>query len=74
MGNPPSKDAKSGRANPLGISYLYLSNHEVTTLYEARAALYDYITIGTFRLLEDIEDINLRGNTYDPIFLNRYFT
>lgn len=69
MGNPPSKDARAGRANPVGISYLYLSDQEITTLYETRASLYDYITIGVFRLKEDIEVINLRGNTYDPILL-----
>jgi len=69
MGNPPSDKAKSGRANPVGISYLYLSDHEITTLYETRASLYDFVTIGEFRLKEDIEVINLRGDTYDPILL-----
>jgi hypothetical protein len=67
MANPPAYRAKAGRANPTGISYLYLANDIKTTLYEARSSLYDYVTIGDFRLKEDIRVINLRGDTYDPI-------
>jgi len=69
MMNPPKDRAKSGRANPEGISYLYLADKIETTLYESRTTLYDYVSIGEFRLKENIEVINLRGNTYDPIFL-----
>ncbi|WP_337059015.1 RES family NAD+ phosphorylase [Elizabethkingia meningoseptica] len=65
MGNPPNELAKSGRANPNGISYLYLSNDITTTLYEVRASLYDYVTVGTFRLEESINVINLSRSTYD---------
>ncbi len=68
MGNPPRDKTKPGRANPVGISYLYLSDHEITTLYETRASLYDYVTIGEFRLKENITVIDLRGNI-DPIYL-----
>lgn len=69
MKNPPSEKAKSGRANPLGISYLYLANDILTSLYETRVSLFDFVTIGTFRLKEDIKVVNLRGDTYDPILL-----
>lgn len=69
MYNPPAEKAKAGRANPIGISYLYIADQLKTTLYEARASLYDYVTIGEFRLKENIKVINLRGNTYDPIYL-----
>lgn len=69
MKNPPPEKAKAGRANPHGISYLYIANDTKTTLYEARASLFDYVTVGTFRLKEDIKVINLRGDTYDPIYL-----
>lgn len=67
MNNPPSDKTKSGRANPIGISYLYIADQLTTTLYETRATLYDYITVGEFRVKEDIEIINLRGDDYDPI-------
>lgn len=69
MGNPPTEKAKAGRANPQGISYLYIGDEIETTLYEARAALYDFVTIGEFKLKEDIRVINLRGDSYDPIIL-----
>lgn len=65
MGNPPNKLAKSGRANPNGISYLYLANDILTTLYEVRASLFDYVTVGTFRLEDNIRVINLSHSTYD---------
>lgn len=65
MGNPPADLAKSGRANPNGISYLYIANDITTTLYEARASLFDYVSVGTFRLEDDIKVINLSRSTYD---------
>ena len=60
IGRPPAKKATSGRANPKGIPYLYLSSDIETTLYETRATYLDYVTIGTFELTEDIEIVKLR--------------
>ena len=65
MGNPPSNLTKSGRANPEGISYLYLANDIKTTLYEVRANLLDLLSVGTFLLKENITVINLNEKTYD---------
>ena len=65
MGNPPTDLAKSGRANPNGISYLYIANDITTTLYEARASLFDYVSVGTFKLEDDIRVVNLSRSTYD---------
>ncbi len=61
MGPPPANKAKGGRVNPTGISVLYLSDSKETTLYEIRAGVYDYVTVGSFRLQRDIEVINLAG-------------
>lgn len=70
MGNPPNHLAKSGRANPVGISYLYIANDLLTTLFETRAALHDYVSIGEFRLKEDIIIIDLKGiGKQDPFDL-----
>lgn len=70
MKNPPISKARAGRANPDGISYLYLSGDLETTIYETRAYLYDYVTIGEFRLNEDINVINLQETQfYDPMLL-----
>lgn len=68
MGAPPQNQTKSGRANPLGISYLYLSSDSETTFYETRALLFDYVTIGEFKLCENIKIVNLKDtHIYDPI-------
>lgn len=60
IGKPPAKKATSGRANPKGIPYLYLSSDLETTLYETRATYLDFVTIGTFELTDDIEIVKLR--------------
>lgn len=59
MGAPPDNKAKGGRVNPTGISILYLSDSKETTFYEIRAGVYDFVTVGRFKLLRDIEVINL---------------
>lgn len=60
LGKPPIEKANSGRANPQGIAYLYLSTDEKTTLYEARASYFDFVAIGKFRLKEDMKVVKLR--------------
>ncbi len=59
MGPPPARKALAGRANPEGISCLYLADSIDTTLHETRAGVYDYATVGTFKLLKDIEVMDL---------------
>lgn len=56
MSSPPAHFAFPGRANPIGIPYLYLSDNKETTLYEVRATYLDEISIGEFRL--NIETAN----------------
>lgn len=68
MGNPPIELASSGRANPKGISYLYVADSLETSMYETRASLFDYVTVGEFKLLEDIKILNLRNPKDDPIY------
>lgn len=65
MGNPPNDKASDGRANPKGISYLYLSNDIKTALFEVRASLYDYISVGKFKLKENLQVINLSSKVID---------
>ncbi|MCB9012415.1 MAG: RES family NAD+ phosphorylase [Bacteroidales bacterium] len=60
LGKPLAEKASGGRANPQGIPYLYVSTDKETTLYETRATYLDYVTIGTFRLTEDISVVKLR--------------
>jgi hypothetical protein len=68
MGNPPIELATSGRANPKGISYLYVADSLKTSMYETRASLFDYVTVGEFKLQEDIKILNLRNPKDDPIY------
>lgn len=60
MGKPPIEKATSGRANPSGIPYLYLSANLETTLYESRASYLDYITIAEFKLKQTLHVVSLR--------------
>ncbi len=60
MGKPPVEKTTSGRANPSGIPYLYVSATQKTTEYESRSSYLDYITIGTFKLIENLSVISLR--------------
>ncbi|OYQ90404.1 hypothetical protein B9T10_03540 [Wohlfahrtiimonas chitiniclastica] len=48
MKAPPAKNSVAGRANPMGIPYLYLSDNEDTVLHEIRASLHDEISLATF--------------------------
>ena len=54
MGCPPKEKATAGRANPLGIPYLYLCQDEVTTYYEVRALYLDRLNVAEFRAKEDL--------------------
>ncbi|SDG85191.1 RES family NAD+ phosphorylase [Microbacterium pygmaeum] len=59
MGAPPPSLAPPGRANPVGIPYLYLALESKTCVYETRVANYARIAIGTFRVQRDLKVLNL---------------
>lgn len=59
MGAPPYDKASAGRANPEGISCLYLANSVDTVLHEIRAGVHDSATVAAFELKKDIEVVNL---------------
>lgn len=68
MGAPKKEDSKSGRANPEGIPFLYLSEEAKTTLYETRVIKHDVVSVGEFKIVgkdplyvEDLTDIDLDG-------------
>lgn len=60
MGAPPYNCAKEGRANSTGISRLYLADSAETCIHEIRAGAFDVITIGKFKLQEDISVVDLK--------------
>lgn len=59
MGAPPALKACGGRANPQGISCLYMADSIDTTLHEIRAGAYDYATVAEFTLIKDATVVNL---------------
>ena len=76
LGKPPASIATPGRANPVGIPYLYLSDSEKTTLYETRIALHEGITIGKFVAIEPVSLVSLKDiKKFGPFeILDRGFT
>lgn len=66
MGCPPKELATAGRANPLGIPYLYLCLDEKTTYYEVRAVFLDRLSVGKFRTNRDLNivDFNSKVSLY----------
>ena len=61
MGTPPKERRTAGRINPEGIGVLYLSSRSNTALYEVRASMYDFVTVGKFKLQRDIKIVSLAG-------------
>lgn len=72
MGKPHPKSSREGRANPKGIPYLYVTQSEQTSLYEARVTYLDYATIADFRLKENINVITLRTTYQVSPFLEDF--
>tara|TARA_R110001632_G_scaffold63318_2_gene151433 strand:- start:93820 stop:94848 length:1029 start_codon:yes stop_codon:yes gene_type:complete len=69
MGNPPKPElASAGRANPKGISYLYLADSIETALYETRSTIFDYVTIGEFIVTKDLKIISFRNIAADSVY------
>jgi hypothetical protein len=67
LGAPPKEKRTAGRINPEGVGVLYLSSVATTAIYEVRASIYDFVTVGEFRLQQDIKVINLAGiNSISP--------
>lgn len=61
MGAPPKGCASPGRANPRGISYLYLADSPVTACAEVRPILSDLISVGEFQLAPNLRLVDLRN-------------
>lgn len=59
MGAPPPKLTRAGRANPVGIPYLYLAFDLETCLYETRVSNHTHVSIGAFRVRDDLKVLNL---------------
>lgn len=58
MGCPQKEKSTAGRANPLGIPYLYLCDDVDTTYYEVRAVYLDRLAIGSFVVQRQLSIVN----------------
>ncbi len=78
MYTPPAEKTSAGRANPLGIPYLYLSENPETTLYETRASYLDDVSIGTFKIKDGkqvkIVDLTNELSNYESPFISENIT
>jgi len=72
MGKPPKNSVSSGRANPVGIPYLYLASSIDTAISEIRGHKGEVVTIAEFEMKADLELADLRDpkNTITPFELD----
>jgi len=68
MGKPPFKIATQGRANPIGISYLYIASDEETAISEIRPDKGDNVTVAKINLPDNLRFFDIRSakNTISP--------
>lgn len=68
MGKPQPEKTKNGRANPKGISYLYLSSNPQTTISEVRPSISAEVIVAQFIIKKDIELIDISNPRIDSPF------
>ncbi len=72
MSKPLKTSVSNGRANPIGIPYLYLASSVDTAISEIRGNKGEIVTIAEFIMNKDLELADLRDpkNTISPFELN----
>ena len=71
---PPDEDLiGNGRANPDHIRYLYLSEDNITPVYEVRPIIKDQISVGKFKLQKDIKVFDMAKDIRDCVKDNGSF-
>lgn len=68
MKKPPAKKSLNGRANPVGISYLYVASKPATAIAEMRGHKGETVTLLDFTSTKDLALFDLRDpkNTISP--------
>ena len=61
MGKPQAKESKNGRANPVGISYLYTASTPETAVAETRPHPGDLLSVVKFSVSEPLLLLNLKN-------------
>ncbi len=72
MGKPPKNLVSNGRANPIGIPYLYVASSIDTAISEIRGHKSEIVTIVEYPIKNNLELADLRDpkNTISPFELN----
>jgi hypothetical protein len=72
MGKPPAEQARNGRANPVGIPYLYVASTAKTAIAETRPHPGDLLTVAKFEVIEPLKLLNLQypRKTISPFSLD----
>jgi hypothetical protein len=72
MGKPPEKKTSNGRANPIGIPYLYVASSIDTAIAEVRGYKGEFTTIAEFEMNNELELADLRNpkSTISPFELD----
>lgn len=60
MGAPPNRTASYGRANPVGIPYLYLASTTHTAISELRPHTGEIVCVADFETPNDLEVVDMR--------------
>ena len=74
---PPKEMSREGRANPIGIPYLYLCDNKHTVLYEIRATFLDEVSVANIKLDSSkketitISDFTEKHSIYIPNGVNK---
>lgn len=68
MGAPPAALATGGRANPVGIPYLYLGYSEQTCIYETRVSNHSRVAVARFRPTRRVAVLNLADVSIPDFF------
>jgi hypothetical protein len=61
MGPPPKDKATHGRANPVGIPYLYVASDVLTSISEIRPHTGEFVTVAEFRIVSEVRLADLRS-------------
>lgn len=61
MGPPPKDKATHGRANPVGIPYLYVASDVLTSISEIRPHTGEFVTVAEFKVTEEVRLADLRN-------------
>lgn len=69
MGKPPIERSQPGRANPMGIPYLYVASNTETAIDEKRPFIKDKVVVGDFVVRTLLRVVDLRDPKVNDPFL-----